>query len=129
MACEPCYTDCISRRPERIVGAELALLQWVGASNRCVSADLGRFGQSAIRGLYSLSKHCSGDASRLPNGPRLHRTVAAQLAVAPHLPVSRGPLAQRRNPSSNEHWKTINYLSANKHFINIPHLHHVDDST
>ena len=58
MACEPSYTDCIRRRPESGMGAEFALFQWVRAGNRCVLADLGRSGQAAVTGLYSLSKHC-----------------------------------------------------------------------
>ena len=58
MACDPSYTDCIRRRPERGIGAERALLQWVRADNRCVPADLGRSGQPTLTGLYSLSKHC-----------------------------------------------------------------------
>ncbi len=58
MACEPSYTDCIRRRPERGIGAKRALLQWVRAGNRCAFADLGRSGQAAVTGLYSLSKHC-----------------------------------------------------------------------
>jgi hypothetical protein len=57
MACEPSYTDCIRRRPESGIGAELALLQWVRAGIRCLPADLGRSGQAALTGLYSLSKH------------------------------------------------------------------------
>ena len=58
MACEPSYTDCISRRPESGMGEEFTLIQWVRAGNRCVPADLGRSGLSALTGLYSLSKHC-----------------------------------------------------------------------
>ena len=52
------YTDCIRRRPESGIGAELTLLQWVRVGNRCIPSDLGRSGQPTLTGLYSLSKHC-----------------------------------------------------------------------
>jgi len=58
MAYEPSYTDCITRQPESGSGAERALLQLVRAGNRCVPAGLGRSGQPAFTGVYSLSKHC-----------------------------------------------------------------------
>lgn len=58
MAYDPSYTDCIRRRPQSGSGAEPVLLQWVRAGVWCVPAGLGRRGQAAVRGLYSLSKHC-----------------------------------------------------------------------
>jgi hypothetical protein len=57
MVCDLFYTDCISRRPESGIGAERALLQGVRAGIWCLFADLGRSGQAAVTGLYSLSKH------------------------------------------------------------------------
>lgn len=58
MVSDPSYTDCIRRRPESGKGAKHVLFQRVRAGNRCVPADLGRNGQPALTGLYSLSKHC-----------------------------------------------------------------------
>lgn len=58
MACDPSYTDCLRRLAESGEGAELVLPQPVSAGNRCVPVGLGRSGQAALTGLYSLSKHC-----------------------------------------------------------------------
>lgn len=39
-------------------GAELVLLEWVRAGDRDLFAGLGRHGQAAVTGLYSLVQHC-----------------------------------------------------------------------
>lgn len=58
MAYEPSYTDCIRRPSESDNGSERAMRQWVRVGNRCLPVGLGRSGQAALPGLYSLSKHC-----------------------------------------------------------------------
>ena len=39
-------------------GQGLLMVQWVGANKRCLPTGLGRSGQSASNGLYTLSEHC-----------------------------------------------------------------------
>lgn len=58
MGCEPSYTDYIRRQSELDMSTERTMLQWVRSRNWCVSAGLGRSGQSVLPGLYRPSKHC-----------------------------------------------------------------------
>jgi hypothetical protein len=63
------YTDRIRHHLKSSMERNPPLLQLVSWGTLCVPSGLGRNGQAALMGLYSLSKHCSGDASRHPNGP------------------------------------------------------------
>jgi len=58
MACESSYTDCIRRRWLSNVPAEVLAQEAVAADECRLPPGLGRAGQSASTGLYSLSNHC-----------------------------------------------------------------------
>lgn len=69
MRCNRSYPVCITRQAETVVGSQLMPNQLVRADTSVRLPGLGRHGKSASARLYSPSKHCSGDASRPPNGP------------------------------------------------------------
>lgn len=62
MACESSCADCIRRRWLSNVPAEVLVQEAVAADE--LPPGLGRTGQSASTGLYSLSNHCSASETR-----------------------------------------------------------------
>ena len=49
----PCNLDTVGVKP--------LALQWLEADERCPPTGLGRNGQPALTGLYSLPNHCSAE--------------------------------------------------------------------